>query len=77
MSRPNSSIAADACSEALSTTVFPAASAGPSLTAARKSWEFHGTTAATTPSGSRVVKTHRSGLSMGRVSPCTLSAHPA
>ena len=77
ISRPNSSIAADACSDALSTTVLPAASAGPSLTATRKSWEFHGTTAATTPSGSRAVKTQRSGLSMGRVAPCTLSAHPA
>ena len=40
-------------SEAFSTTVQPAASAGPSLTADRKSCEFHGTTAATTPIGSR------------------------
>ena len=75
--RANSSIGAEACSEALSTTVLPAASAGPILTATRNSCEFHGTTAATTPSGSRSVMAIMSGLSIGRVSPLTLSARPA
>ena len=50
---PNSSIGAEACSDAFSTTALPAASAGPIFTAERNSWLFHGTTAATTPSGSR------------------------
>ncbi len=49
----------------------------PILTAAKNSCEFHGTTAAATPSGSRLVKTNRSGLSIGRVSPLILSAQPA
>jgi hypothetical protein len=50
-------MAAEACSEAFKTTVLPAASAGPSFTATRNSCEFQGTMAATTPIGSRVVKT--------------------
>ena len=75
--RANSSIGAEACSEALRTTVLPAARAGPILTATRKSCEFQGTTAATTPSGSRRVIVIISGLSMGSVSPQTLSARPA
>ena len=52
-SRANSSSGAGPSSDALTTSVQPAASAGPSLTAARKSWLFHGTIAATTPIGSR------------------------
>jgi hypothetical protein len=51
--RANSSSGAGPSSDALSTTVQPAASAGPSFTAERKSCEFHGTMAATTPIGSR------------------------
>ena len=74
---PKSSIAALACSEAFKTTVLPAAKAGPNLTATKNSCEFHGTTAATTPRGSLLVKTNMSGLSIGRVSPFTLSAQPA
>ena len=74
---PNSNIAALACSEALSTTVLPAAKAGPILTATKNNCEFHGTTAATTPRGSRFVNTNMSGLSIGKVSPLTLSAQPA
>ena len=77
MSLANSSMGAEACSEAFSTTVLPAASAGPIFTATRKSCEFHGTTAATTPSGSRSVIASMSGLSMGSVLPITLSAAPA
>ena len=73
----NSSMGAEACSEAFRTTVFPAASAGPIFTATRNSWEFQGTTAATTPKGSRRVIVIMSGLSMGNVSPLTLSARPA
>ena len=77
ISVPNSSIAAEACSDSFTTIVFPAASAGPILTADRNSCEFHGTTAATTPKGSRRVNTIMSGLSIGRVSPWILSAQPA
>ncbi len=73
----NSNMGAEACSDALSTTVLPAARAGPILTATRNSCEFQGTTAATTPRGSRIVMVHILGLSMGRVSPLTLSARPA
>ena len=40
------------CSDGLTTTVFPAASAGASFHAASRSGEFHGSTAATTPYGS-------------------------
>jgi hypothetical protein len=76
-SLPNSSIGAEACSDAFSTTVFPAASAGAIFTATRKICEFHGTMAATTPSGSRMVQANMSGLSMGSVSPWILSASPA
>jgi len=74
---PNSSSAADACSDAFNTTVLPAANAGPNFTATKNNCEFHGATAATTPSGSRSVNTNKSGLSMGKVSPCSLSAQPA
>ena len=37
------------------TTVLPAANAGPTLVAVRNISAFHGTMAATTPRGSRVV----------------------
>ena len=76
-SLPNASIATGALSEAFSTTVLPAASAGAIFTAVRNSCEFHGTMAATTPSGSRSVKASMSGLSIGNVSPVILSAAPA
>ena len=75
--RANSSRGAGAISEALMTTALPAARAGPTLVAVRNNSAFHGTIAATTPIGSRVVNTCRSGLSMGRVSPWILSANPA
>ncbi|CAB5028226.1 unannotated protein [freshwater metagenome] len=42
-------------SDAFSTTVQPAASAGASFTADKNICEFHGTIAATTPIGSRRV----------------------
>ena len=74
---PNSNRAAEACSEAFKTTVLPAANAGPSLTATKNNCEFQGTIAATTPKGSRFVKTNKSGLSIGSVLPLILSAHPA
>ena len=77
ISRPNSSIGTEACSDTFKTTVFPAAKAGPSFTADRNSCEFQGTTAATTPKGSRLVKTSMSGLSIGNTSPASLSAAPA
>ena len=53
--RANSSRGAGATSDALMTTVLPAASAGPTLVAVRNISAFHGTMAATTPTGSRVV----------------------
>jgi hypothetical protein len=40
-------------SDGFSTTVLPAASAGASLSTALNAGKFHGTTAATTPSGTR------------------------
>ena len=48
----NSSADADVNSDGLMTTVLPAASAGASFHAVSSSGEFHGTIAATTPSGS-------------------------
>ena len=51
----NLSRGAGPSSEALSTTVQPAASAGANLTAERNICEFQGTIAATTPIGSRLV----------------------
>ena len=48
-------IEADASSDGFRTTVFPAASAGASLFASVISGEFHGISAAITPSGSRTV----------------------
>ncbi len=48
----NSSTEAEVYSEGLSTTVFPAASAGASFHAVNSKGEFHGVIAATTPSGS-------------------------
>ena len=48
----NSSTLADVNSDGLITTVLPAASAGASFHAVSSSGEFHGTMAATTPSGS-------------------------
>ena len=50
-----SSIDADVTSEGLTTTVLPAASAGPAAIIVRNTGEFHGVTTATTPSGSRRV----------------------
>ena len=74
---PNSNIAAEACSEAFKTTVLPAAKAGPILTATKNNCEFHGTMAATTPSGSLTLNAYISGLSIGSVEPSILSASPA
>ena len=51
----NSTMVAEACSEGLSTTVLPAASAGASLIAVKYIGEFHGIIAATTPNGSWLV----------------------
>ena len=51
----NSSIDADVYSEGFTTAVLPAARAGANFQAARRSGEFHGTMAATTPSGSHRV----------------------
>ncbi|MNH46358.1 hypothetical protein D3C79_1091120 [compost metagenome] len=43
-------------SDGLSTTELPVASAGPSFQQAISSGKFHGTMAATTPTGSRVTR---------------------
>ena len=48
----SSSVDADACSDGLSTTVLPAASAGASFHTASIKGEFQGVIATTTPSGS-------------------------
>ena len=62
-------------SAGLSTTVFPAASAGPSFQAAIVSGKFHGTISPTTPSGSRTVNAWPP--STGIVSPSRRSGAPA
>jgi hypothetical protein len=46
-------------SDGFSTTLLPAASAGPNFHAAIRIGKFHGTTAATTPTGSRVTRPTR------------------
>jgi hypothetical protein len=67
---------ADVYSDGFTTTVLPAASAGAIFQDISSSGEFHGTMAATTPSGSRRVKFSISGLSMGMTLPSILSARP-
>ncbi len=52
-SAPRRSAVSGDCSAGLSTTLLPTASAGASFHAAISSGKFHGTTAPTTPSGSR------------------------
>jgi hypothetical protein len=61
------------CSAVFSTTVHPAARAGPIFHPARVSGKFHGTTAATTPAGSRVTSASSPGT-VGGISPACLSA---
>ena len=61
----------------LTTMVQPAASAGASFQVSSSSGEFHGTIAATTPTGTRCVKATKFGLSDGMLSPGSLSAQPA
>ena len=55
ISSPSRSAVSGVCSAGLNTTVFPAASAGPSFQAAISSGKFHGTICPTTPTGSRSV----------------------
>ena len=76
-SRASSSAVTGVWSLGLTTTVQPAASAGASFQLSSSSGEFQGTTAATTPTGSRRVNTTKFGLSDGMLSPASLSAHPA
>ena len=61
-------------SAGFSTTVLPAASAGPSFHAAIASGKFHGTISPTTPSGSRTVKAWPPAT--GIVSPSSRSGAP-
>jgi hypothetical protein len=63
-------------SAGLSTTVLPAASAGPSFQLAMFIGKFHGTIKPTTPIGSRSVKSSPGRLT-GIVSPNSLFAAPA
>ena len=55
MSSASRSAVSGVCSAGLSTTVQPAASAGPSFHAAISSGKFHGMICPTTPTGSRSV----------------------
>ena len=72
----SSSIAVSGVSSAgLSTTVFPAASAGATFHAAMTSGKFHGTIRPTTPSGSRKVMSMPPAT--GIVSPSRRSGAPA
>ena len=64
-------------SDGLTTIVQPVASAGASFQVSSSSGEFHGTTAATTPTGTRCVNATKFGLSDGIDSPASLSAQPA
>src|ERR1700693_2088318 len=52
-SSPSRSAESGVCSAGFSTTVHPAASAGPSFHAAMSSGKFHGMICPTTPTGSR------------------------
>ncbi len=61
----------------LTTIVQPVARAGASFQVSSSSGEFHGTIAATTPTGTRCVKATKFGLSDGMLSPASLSAQPA
>ena len=60
------------CSAGFSTTLFPVASAGPTFQLAIRSGKFQGTTAPTTPSGSRTSVTTSLGP-VGATSSYTLS----
>ncbi len=64
------------CSAGLTITELPAASAGPIFQAAIMSGKFHGTTAATTPTGSRVISASAS-AAVGAISSYTLSTASA
>ena len=64
--RAKASNGAGPSSEAFRTILQPAANAGPTLTADKNNWLFHGTIAAMTPTGSRMVHACISGLSIGR-----------
>ena len=71
-SRPSSQASQGVSGAGLSTTVQPAASAGPTL--ARLIWvgTFHGVIAATTPTGSRRT-VRRLGMPMGAATPRSVS----
>ena len=73
--RSNRSAVSGVSSAGLSTTVLPAASAGPSFQEAIASGKFHGTISPTTPSGSRTV--NACPPATGIVSPSSRSGAPA
>jgi hypothetical protein len=70
----NSSVVTDACSDGLTTTQLPAASAGASLFESKPIGEFQAVMSTATPMGSRRVKSKTSRWSSGIVSPKILSA---
>ena len=70
----NSSVVPDACSEGLTTTQLPAASAGPSLLASSPIGEFHAVISTATPTGTRCEMSKTSRWSSGRYLPQSLSA---
>ena len=74
--RTNSSTDTDAYSDGLITSVLPAARAGPILLASVMIGEFHGMSAAMTPSGSRVVNATLPGSSSGIVVAAQVAAEP-
>ncbi len=82
ISSPSRSADSGVCSAGLSTTVHPAASAGPSFHAAISSGKFHGMICATTPTGSRRVYAWKSlsgavSVESWIVRPSSLVAQPA
>lgn len=64
-SRPSSNADSGEFSDGLSTTVQPTASAGATFQLASVRGKFHGTTAPTTPAGSRVTRASASGAVCG------------
>jgi hypothetical protein len=66
------SVVSDASSGGLTTTELPAASAGPIFQASMAAGKFHGSTAPTTPTGSRTIRPRWSGP-VGETLPKTLS----
>ena len=81
-SSPSRNAVSGVCSAGFSTTVFPAASAGPSFHAAISNGKFHGMICPITPTASRCVNAWNRapgayGTEIGKVCPMIFVAQPA